>query len=121
MLEYVEDSCNSKERKMPLKARLISEDQDMMHQKRRVRQSTMVKPTEIGLLTRKRIQNQKPMNDVSNQGVKWLNPDEVTKVFNDAIRQDIARKQERGLPVARYNKKSKRAYLENADGTKEYV
>ena len=50
-----------------------------------------------------------------------LNADEVTHAFNKAVKQDIAKKQKKGLPVARYDKESGRAYLENADGTREYV
>jgi len=30
-------------------------------------------------------------------------------------------KQKRGLPIARYDKESKRAFMENADGSREYV
>jgi hypothetical protein len=56
-----------------------------------------------------------------NERIKWLSQNEVTRVFNDAVKRDIAKKQERGLPVARYDKELKRAYLENADGAKEYI
>ena len=56
-----------------------------------------------------------------NKGGAELNVDEVTKIFCQAVNQDIAQKQKKGLPVARYDIKSKRAYLENADGTRDYV
>jgi DNA-damage-inducible protein J len=59
--------------------------------------------------------------NAGTQGFTGLNSNEVTKLFNDAVKQDIAKKQSNGLPVARYDKKSKRAYLENTDGTREYV
>jgi hypothetical protein len=58
---------------------------------------------------------------VNREGFGGLSSDEVTKAFNNAVNQTIAKKQEKGLPVARYNAKTGRAYLENADGTQEYV
>lgn len=61
-----------------------------------------------------------PVNAV-NQGIDGIGIDEVTRIFNKAVKQDIAKKQKEGLPVARYDKKTKQAYLENADGTREYV
>jgi addiction module RelB/DinJ family antitoxin len=61
-----------------------------------------------------------PVN-TGNQGFGGLNADEVTSAFKKAVKQDIARKQKKGLPVARYDTKSGRAYLENADGSREYV
>jgi addiction module RelB/DinJ family antitoxin len=61
-----------------------------------------------------------PVN-ADSQGFGGLTPDEVTRAFNDAVRQDIARKQKKGLPVARYDTETGRAYLENADGTWEYA
>jgi DNA-damage-inducible protein J len=61
-----------------------------------------------------------PVN-TGNQGVAGLNSDEITKIFNDTVNQGIAKKQKEGLPVARYDAESGRAYLENADGSREYV
>ena len=58
---------------------------------------------------------------ISAQGIKGLGDGEVSKAFSVAVTQDIARKQENGLPVARYDIKTKQAYLENADGSREYV
>ena len=55
------------------------------------------------------------------QGIGGLSADEVTRVFNDAVKKDISKKQKKGLPVARYDTETRRAYLENADGTREYV
>lgn len=60
------------------------------------------------------------VNTVS-QGIGGLNSGEVTKIFNQAVKQDIEEKKKKGLPVTRYDLDSKRAYLENADGTQEYV
>ena len=61
-----------------------------------------------------------PVN-VATQGVAGHKAEEVTKIFNDAVKQDIAKKQKNGLPIARYDTETKRAYLECADGTREYV
>ena len=61
-----------------------------------------------------------PVNTVY-QEFAGLSADEATTVFNNAVKQDITRKQKKGLPVARYDTKSKRAYLEGADGTREYL
>ena len=61
-----------------------------------------------------------PVNTDSN-GVGGLSTGIITKAFNDAVKQDIVKKKDNDLPVARYDKVSKRAYLECADGTREYV
>ena len=58
---------------------------------------------------------------MQTQGINGLSDDEVTKAFNVAVAQDMAIKQEKGLPVARYDAKIKKAYLENADGSQEYI
>ncbi len=54
-------------------------------------------------------------------GFGGLSAGEVTSAFTLAVNQEIAQKQQKGLPVARYDTASGRAYLENADGTREYV
>jgi len=59
--------------------------------------------------------------DTGNQGFGGLSADEVTRAFNNAVKQDIAKKQKKGLSVARYDAETGQAYLENADGTREYV
>jgi len=59
--------------------------------------------------------------NTGSQGIGGLSADEVTRAFNNIVEQDIAIKQNRGIPVARYDRESERAYLENADGTREYV
>jgi len=58
---------------------------------------------------------------VNLKGFGGLSADEVTRAFNNAVNQDIAKKQEKGLPVARYDPEAGLAYLENADGTREYA
>jgi len=59
--------------------------------------------------------------NIGNRGLGGVSADEVTKLFNDAVKQDIEQKQKKGIPVARYDAEIGRAYLENADGTREYV
>ena len=46
---------------------------------------------------------------------------DITSSFEAAVRNDVAANQRNGFPVARYDAESKRAYLEYADGTREYV
>lgn len=46
---------------------------------------------------------------------------DITGAFEAAVRNEIAENQRNGFPVARYDAASKRAYLESADGTREYV
>lgn len=53
------------------------------------------------------------MNGVSDE--------ELTYRFNEAIRIDEEIRKIKGLPVARYDSKEKRAYLEYPDGRREYV
>jgi addiction module RelB/DinJ family antitoxin len=45
----------------------------------------------------------------------------ITSAFEAAVHSDIAENQRKGFPVARYDAASKCAYLEFADGTREYV
>ena len=61
-----------------------------------------------------------PVNTVT-QGIAGLNTEQITEAFRESVRQDINRKQQKGLPIARYDTSSNRAYLENADGSREYV
>ncbi len=58
---------------------------------------------------------------VDNQVFDSLNTNEIASAFTLAVNQDIAKKRQKGLPVARYDTSSRRAYLENADGSREYV
>ena len=67
-----------------------------------------------------------PVNTVNQRqqastGFGELCVGEVTKMFNNAVEQDISDKKNKGLSAARYDMKKKLAYLENADGTREYV
>ena len=46
---------------------------------------------------------------------------DITSAFEAAVRNEVAEKQRRGYPVARYDAASKRAFLEFADGRREDV
>ncbi len=59
--------------------------------------------------------------DVDNQKLNMPNADEIASAFTIAVNQEIAQKHQKGLPIARYDTTSGRAYLENADGSREYV
>ena len=50
-----------------------------------------------------------------------ISDDELTFRFNEAIRIDNEIRIIKGLPIAQYDKDSKRAYLEYPDGKREYV
>ena len=61
-----------------------------------------------------------PVN-TDNYGIAGLKDDKVTQAFNDAVKHDIEKKQKKKLPIAKYDTESSRAYLESADGTRDYV
>ena len=46
---------------------------------------------------------------------------DITDAFADAVRNDIDSSKRNGFPVARYDIAKRQAYLEQPDGTKEYV
>jgi len=55
------------------------------------------------------------------QGIGKLGTEEITALFRESVLQDIDKKQRKGLPVAKYDTNTNQAYLENADGSREYV
>ncbi|MCL1836869.1 MAG: type II toxin-antitoxin system RelB/DinJ family antitoxin [Treponema sp.] len=59
--------------------------------------------------------------NTGNRGLSGLSTNEITGAFNDAVIKGIMTKKNKGLPVARFDTELGRAYLENADGTREYV
>jgi hypothetical protein len=50
-----------------------------------------------------------------------ISDDELTQRFKEAIRIDKEVRSIKGLPVAKYDDETKRAYLEYPDGRREYV
>ena len=49
------------------------------------------------------------------------NTDMVTQSFQSKVAEEIAIRKRDGYPIARYDAKSGKAYLEYPDGSKEYV
>ena len=57
-----------------------------------------------------------------NSGAGYKYPyDDITDAFTSAVQVAISENQRKGFPVARYDAVSRQAYLEAADGTREYV
>lgn len=50
-----------------------------------------------------------------------ISDDELTERFKESIRIDNEIRKIKGLPVAKYDDKSKKAYLEYPDGRRQYV
>ena len=50
-----------------------------------------------------------------------ISDEELTLRFKESIRLDEEERRIKGLPVARYDDESGRAYLEYPDGRREYV
>ena len=50
-----------------------------------------------------------------------ISDEELTARFKESIRLDDEERRIKGLPVARYDDETKRAYLEYPDGRREYV
>lgn len=50
-----------------------------------------------------------------------LSDEELTERFRQSIRIDNEIRRIKGLPVAKYDKETKRAYLKYPDGRREYV
>jgi len=47
--------------------------------------------------------------------------DEVKNAFTVAVEERIAENKQNGFPIARYDADQNQAYLENPDGTREYI
>ncbi len=50
-----------------------------------------------------------------------ISDEELTWRFKESIRLDDEERRIKGLPVARYDDETRRAYLEYPDGTRKYV
>ena len=50
-----------------------------------------------------------------------ISDDELTQRFKESIKIDDEIRKIKGLPVARYDTNTKKAYLEYPDGRREYV
>ena len=47
--------------------------------------------------------------------------DDITSAFNIAVKREIAKYQQKGLPIACYDDTNRQAYLEFPDGRREYI
>ena len=47
--------------------------------------------------------------------------DDITNAFTKIVENEIADNQKKGFPTAKYDADKKQAYLESADGTREYI
>lgn len=50
-----------------------------------------------------------------------LSPEDITSMFTAVVQREIAKNQQNGYPVARYDRDTKQAYLKYSDGRTEYV
>lgn len=50
-----------------------------------------------------------------------LTADEITAAFTKAVKDVLAEKKRKGVPIAKYDPFLKAAYLEMPDGTREYI
>jgi len=62
-----------------------------------------------------------PVSVKSTEFAVGLTTDEITSTFSEAVAKETAHNLARGFPVARYDAVKRQAYLECADGTKDYV
>lgn len=52
---------------------------------------------------------------------KTITDEDLDEVFAEGLKLVIARKKLKGIPISKYDLKTKRAYLEYADGRKVYA
>ena len=62
-----------------------------------------------------------PISIKQNGFTGGLSSDDITRVFSEAVATEISENKNQGLPIARYDEIERRAYLENADGSREYI
>jgi len=62
-----------------------------------------------------------PVSVASSGFGRGLSADDITDAFNTAVLDGIKVKQKKGLPVAKFDADKRQAYLEFADGLREYV
>ncbi len=80
--------------------------------------------TALNVFLRKAVDEEAIPFPVSAKGTRFgtgYTADDISGAFEAAVRNDIAEQRQSGLPVAKYDAESKRAYLEAADGTREYI
>jgi len=50
-----------------------------------------------------------------------LSSENITRMFSDTVAREAGEHTKQGFPIARYDAATRRAYLENVDGLREYV
>lgn len=79
--------------------------------------------TAVGLFLRKAVSEDAIpfVVSVKKSGINGYSARQIEELFGVAVDDAIARKKQNGSPVARYDEENKKAYLEYADGRREYV
>ena len=80
-----------------------------------------MKPQSISSSNKKRFRSVDKTVKNPNPVICDYSVDHITNAFAVAVEHDIADKLRKGFPVARYDVNKKQAYLETADGKREYV
>jgi len=62
-----------------------------------------------------------PVSTKNSRFIADYSEDEITKAFQDAVQREIMMKKQKGIPIARYDGETKKAYLEYPDGMREYA
>lgn len=62
-----------------------------------------------------------PVSAKSSRFVAGYTENDITNAFQAAVQREVAIKKQKGIPIARYDGETKRAYLEYPDGTREYA
>ncbi|MDR0949750.1 MAG: hypothetical protein LBM69_09575 [Lachnospiraceae bacterium] len=62
-------------------------------------------------------------NDVSTKsiGIGGLSANDVTNAFVNTVSAELSNAKKRNFLITGYDTKTRRVYLENADGTRKYV
>ncbi|MCL2015140.1 MAG: hypothetical protein FWG68_02705 [Defluviitaleaceae bacterium] len=57
----------------------------------------------------------------ANNFINGLSIEEITAAFNVAVQENMIESRWKSAPIARYDEVAKLAYLEFADGSREYI
>jgi len=62
-----------------------------------------------------------PVSANSSRFVAEYSEDDITNAFQAAVQREVTMKKQKSIPIARYDKQTKSAYLEYPDGTRDYA
>ncbi len=62
-----------------------------------------------------------PVSTKNSRFIADYSEDDITNAFQAAVQSETAMKKQKGIPIARYDGETRRAYLEYPDGTREYA